>query len=82
MTPKEKECLEKVGKEFNRFYKRAIEDYVRAVRPPPGKTNEDWAYTVTARVAQFTLGRLVTELLSTGLTLEDLIKFLRVHAEP
>lgn len=77
MSPEDKKSLDLVGESFNRWYKREIESYVARRKRPVGMSDEAWATRVVAHVAQFTMGRLVTELESSGVALEQVISFLR-----
>jgi hypothetical protein len=76
----DKRHFEIIGASFNRWYTAEIHAFVARCELPPGMDSETLASTVVRRVSQFTLGRLVTELRSTGVTLDGLIEFLRKNA--
>jgi hypothetical protein len=82
VTPDTRKQLNLVGESFDRWYKAEIEAYVARTAPPANVSDEEWAETVVRNVSQFTMGRLVSELVAVGVSLERVIAFLRKNVKP
>jgi hypothetical protein len=81
VTPEEKTCFDTLNEAFNSVYREGIVDYVNRVRQPDDVSDDAWATAVTAKVSQFLLWRLVTEVMSTGVTLDQMVTFLRKNVK-
>lgn len=77
MKFEDKEHFAIIGESFAAWYKQEIESFVARCDLSDGETEDQLANKVVTKVAQFTLGRLTTELKSVGVTPESIIKFLK-----